>query len=304
MRDIELYQHRIKLSDPYRFITPHHEQSSETRVKWFVDRMADTKKIRFNHRDKTYVVFLKNQVWESDYFGFPCFSIEAVLFEGDRDCNLHDALKQFVKLHLPDHAYCTINVPSEDLALVQAIGSSGFKLVETRLNYVLKIDKTIQSRDLPYIKESSLADAATLKIIAKKMRNPYDRVHADPVFSADVADEYLGRFAEEAVKGFADLVLKSNDDLEVAHGFLAANYPVEILGKAVSKLVLAAIDNTNHKGRLFDLLHEMICILNQKNADYLTTITQAANMPAIKTWEKAGFSLYQVTHVFSLKISS
>jgi dTDP-4-amino-4,6-dideoxy-D-galactose acyltransferase len=248
-------------------------------------------------------VFLKHQIWEGDYFGFPCFSIEAVLFEGDLDCNLQDALKHFVKLYLPERAYCSINVPSEDLALVQAIGNSGFKLVETRLNYVLKIDKTIKSREPHYIQKASLTDAAALKNIAKKMRNPYDRVHADPVFSTDVADEYLGKFAEEAVKGFADLVLKSNDDFEMAHGFLAANYPVNILGQAVSKLVLAAIDNTNHKGRLFDLLHEMICILRQKNADYLTTITQAANMPAIKTWEKAGFTLYQVTHLFSLKVS-
>jgi ribosomal protein S18 acetylase RimI-like enzyme len=45
----------------------------------------------------------------------------------------------------------------------------------------------------------------------------------------------------------------------------------------------------------------MINRLKNKNADFLTTITQAANIPAIRTWEKAGFKLYKVTNLYSIK---
>ena len=84
-------------------------------------------------------------------------------------------------------------------------------------------------------------------------------------------------------------------------GFLAGNLPKDILGIKVAKLVLAAVDNSVEEGWLSRLLSEMIYLLKDAGADYLTTITQASNRPAIHVWEKAGFKLGFASYVFSCR---
>ena len=86
---------------------------------------------------------------------------------------------------------------------------------------------------------------------------------------------------------------------EKPFGFLAANNPKPVLGHNIAKLVLAAVDNSKQKGWLFHLLSGVIYELKGQRTDILTTITQASNKPAIRIWEKAGFRLGFVTHVYS-----
>lgn len=248
-----------------------------------------------------HLFIVKKLPWDSDYFGFPCFSVEYVLFNHGDHKILRNALNAFIKSNLAPNSYYTINAPSGDIVLVRALSSTRFNLVETRLNYFLKLGQNQVPASIDIIKEASLTDIPHLRSVAIKMRNRFDRVHADPAFSQDAADQYLARFVEESVKGFADLVLKIVDDKGVPFGFLAGNYPTEISGTQVSRLVLAAVDSSVQKGGLYDLLREMIYRVKIKNADYLTTITQAANIPAIRVWEKAGFSLFKATHLYSIK---
>lgn len=244
---------------------------------------------------------VKKLLWESNYFGFSCFSVEWILFKHADYKILRNALNVFIKSNLPPNSYFTINVPSEDITLVQALSSTKFNLVETRLNYFLTLNQNFEASHIDIIKEANITDIPYLRSVAMKMRNKFDRVHADPAFSEEQADEYLAKFAEESVKGFADLVLKVVDDNGIPFGFLAGNYPINISGLYVSKLVLAAVDSSVQRGRLIDLLAEMIYRVKLKKADYLTTITQAANIPAIRVWEKSGFSLFKVTHLYSIK---
>jgi len=243
----------------------------------------------------------KKQLWESDYFGFSCFSVEYVLFTHDDYKILHKALNAFIESSLQPNSYLTINVPTEDTILIQALGFTGFVLVETRLNYFIKLNQNHDLQNIGNIKEAGLEDIPYLRAVAMKMKNKYDRVHADPAFSEEEADQYLAKFVEESIKGFADIVLKVVNDKDIPFGFLAGNNPIKISEFYVSKLVLAAVDSFIQKGRLFDLLTEMMYRVKSKKADYLTTITQAANFPAIRVWEKSGFSLFKVTHLFSIK---
>ena len=149
------------------------------------------------------------------------------------------------------------------------------------------------------VRRAGIKDIPALRDVAKRMRNIYDRVHADPAFTAEEGDAYLGTFIEESVKGFADMVLVPDVTGEKPFGFLAANNPRLVLGHNIAKLVLAAVDNSVHKGWLYHLLTGVIFELKGQKTDILTTITQASNLPAIHTWEKAGFKLGFVTHVYS-----
>lgn len=240
--------------------------------------------------------FLK---WDSDFFQIPSYKIELIICTHTDSDLMRDAIQSYIG-QIPKNAYCFIDIPTENTQLLQAMSNTKFKLIETRLNYYFPIPKNYSEPRYP-VRKALVEDIDTLRNVAAKMRNIYDRVHADSSFTDDVADAYLAKFAEESVKGFADFVLVPDLKNTAPFGFLAANMPVMIEKNAVSKFVLAAIDSSVEKGLLHKLVTEMIYLLRENNADYLTTITQSANKAAINVWEKSGFKLYSVSHIYSLK---
>lgn len=255
--------------------------------------------VNINIDKKNHYFLVRPLIWDTNYFGFPIYKIELILYEHNNCFLLHDAINKFIKNYcMEKKCNYIIDIPSEDILLIQALSNTKFSLIETRLNFhISDIDKFEYKRFS--VRDAQLEDIEVLKKVAMKMRNKYDRVHADPVYTTKQADEYLGSFTEESIKGFADIIIVPSISSQEPNGFLAANKPINILGLRISKLVLAAVDNTFEKGWLFKLLTEMIYRMKELNANYITTNTQASNYPAIKTWEKAGFKLNYVTHIFS-----
>jgi dTDP-4-amino-4,6-dideoxy-D-galactose acyltransferase len=247
---------------------------------------------------KTHYFVFKNLKWDSDHFKFSINRIELILFDHHDPMLLNKALKVVTTSIIKPCEYFFITVPCEELVLIQALAGTCFRLVETRLNYFLS-DLAGYEAQRFQVREANYDDIMILKNIAVKMRNKYDRVHADPAFTTKEADNYLGIFIEESVKGFADTVLVPYIKGIEPFGFLAANNPKKVLGKNIAKLVLAAVDNSQYKDWLSKLLSEVIYKLKEQSADYLTTITQASNRKAIRIWEKAGFKLGFTTHIFS-----
>jgi dTDP-4-amino-4,6-dideoxy-D-galactose acyltransferase len=245
-----------------------------------------------------HIFIYKNLKWDTNYFKFSINKIELVFFDHNEIRILHNAITRFVNEYINPGEYFFLNIPCEQTVLIQALSKTGFRLVETRLNYFFS---GINNFNAPRhtVRKADIEDIRALKKIAVKMRNKYDRVHADPAFSTEIADTYLGTFVEEAVKGFADIVMIPDIPGVEPFGFLAANKPQKVVGLNIAKLVLAAVDNSNYKGWLYNLLSEVIYELKNNSTDYLTTITQASNRPAICTWEKAGFKLGSATHIYS-----
>jgi dTDP-4-amino-4,6-dideoxy-D-galactose acyltransferase len=239
-----------------------------------------------------------NLAWDTEYFKRKVYKIELILFKHRRPDILSRAVSQFIEYSIFNDDYFLINIPCEDLTLLQGLSQTGFRLVETRLNYYFPNIKSAEPPLYP-VRKADKNDIPALKDIAIRMRNRYDRIHADPAFSDKIADAYLGMFIEESVKGFADMVIIPDLPGKKPFGFLAASNPTPVLGYKIAKLVLAAVDNTYYKGWLSHLLSAVIYELKTLNVDILTTITQASNRPAIRTWEKAGFRLGYVTHVYS-----
>lgn len=246
---------------------------------------------------KTWFVW-KTPAWDSDYFRRKVVRIEFILPDHKSPEVAGLAISKFAKQLAGAGGYISVNIPCEDLLLIRSMSYSCFRLVETRLNYYFNGFGQVSAPEDP-VRMAVPEDIPALKEVAMKMRNRFDRVHADPAFSDDIADAYLGRFIEESVKGFADMVMVPDIKGVKPFGFLAADHPVETMGLRIAKLVLAAADNSHYKGWLSKLLSAVIFELKKKNTDILTTITQAANRPAIRTWEKAGFRLGFVTHLYS-----
>ena len=240
----------------------------------------------------------RNLAWDSDYFRRRVVRIELIISDHEDSDTVAVAVNRFLGRFTNSGDYLFMTVPCEDLLLLRSLAGTGFRQVETRLNYYFTGFESAQSPTLP-VRMAVADDIPILRDVAMRMRNRFDRVHADPAFTDEEADSYLGTFAEQSVRGFADMVAVPDLPGVKPFGFLAAGNPGRVMDLNIAKLVLAAVDNSEHRGWMFHLLGWIIQELKKKDADILTTITQASNRPAIRTWEKAGFLLGFVNHVYS-----
>lgn len=260
-----------------------------------------TNTVNLTVKNREHVFFVKKLQWDTEYFKFPIYKIEYIFYDHTDIDVLNEAINIFVSCHANEsHAHYTIDVPVEDIHLLQGISNSKFKIIEPRNYYHLNNVQEITMRGY----KTRLAndnDIDALKEVARKCRNVYDRVHADSAFSDEVADEYLATFAEQCVKGFADFTLVPDVPELDAFGFLASNKPYKVYDTQVSKFVLAAIDNSVQKGWYFKLMVDQINLLKKEGADCLTAITQSSNRGSIHTWEKLGFKQHASSIVFSYR---
>lgn len=252
--------------------------------------------------DLEHFFLIKKMEWDSNYLGFDNYKLINVFYSHNSLKTLVRAINSFKeRIYSLKKAYFFSDIPSEEINLIQALNTCGFRLVESRLNYYYEGIATFKNENRYSVRIAKAEDAELLKEVAIKMRNKFDRLHADMLIDNNVADNYIGKFAFNSVMGFADYVLIPDINRCQPFGFLALNKPIDIYGKKISKLVLAAIDNTNHKGWLYKLLSESIYLLKEHNADYLTTITQTSNIAAFRTWEKFGFKLGFITNILVYK---
>lgn len=236
--------------------------------------------------------------WDSDYFRRKVVRIDLILPDHDSAETTGRAISRFAEKTAGTDGYISVNIPGEDLFLIRSMAHSDYRLVETRLNYYFDSFDSVTAPTDP-VRHAVHDDIPALREVAMNMRNRFDRVHADPAFTDEVADAYLGTFIEQSVKGFADIVTVPDLRGVKPFAFLAADNPAEVMGFRIAKLVLAAADNGEYKGWLSKLLSAVMSELKLKGTDVLTTITQASNRPAIRTWENAGFRLGFVTHLWS-----
>jgi len=294
-RDLSYYS-------PYSFLrTISHERlSRETFTEPLIGSVASGRSslsAEFRAGKTTWFVW-RDLPWDSDYFRRRVVRIELIISDHEDADAVAVAVNRFLGRFTSPGDYVSMTVPCEDLLLLRGLAGTGFMLVETRLNYYFTGFESAQSPLLP-VRMAVADDIPVLRDVAMRMRNRFDRVHADPAFTEEEADSYLGTFAEQSVRGFADMVAVPDLPGVKPFGFLAAGNPERIMDLNIAKLVLAAVDNSEHRGWMFHLLGGIIRELKMKNTDILTTITQASNKPAIRTWEKAGFLLGFVTHVYS-----
>ncbi len=238
--------------------------------------------------------------WDTAYFKIPTYKLASVLFEGTNYKDLQQAIGHFIDLNLSQHkGYYFIEIPSEDTILLQALTANGFRFVETRLTYFRgNLDKF----DTPQryaVRQATENDALLLKEVARTTRNGYDRLHADTNFDLATADEYLATYVENAIKGFADVVLVPDDKAYPCEAFLTANYLKEewdLLNTNISKMVLSAVA-PSCKGWYQKLISEMTHHLREQGAEYIFMNTQSTNRAVFKVWQRLGYELGSTNHI-------
>jgi dTDP-4-amino-4,6-dideoxy-D-galactose acyltransferase len=270
-------------------IAPFNEDISRGRLK--------IKEISVDGNDHYFL--MRYLAWDSNYFKFPHYRIELILCEHTNAAILNAAIKIFLSQITEKNAYVIFEVPCENLYIIQAFANTKFKLIETRLHFFYSMqDKILNEQRYP-IRKANVEDIPALKYVARKMRNKFDRVHADPAYSDEVADEYIAQYIEECVKGFSDFVFVPDLPEIPAAGFFAGRNPKNINGINVSKLLITAVDKDSAKGWLQKIQSESLYYLAGLNTDYIVCNTQASNKPSMFSLYNSGFRLGRTTHIFT-----
>ncbi len=243
--------------------------------------------------------------WESEYFGIYSISLFYVDFKPNSLKNVKEGIFSFLnyfKNKVKKPFVITIELPSEDIELLQVLNDMRFRTIETRLHYV---NNRLHEFDFKQFKvrDAKKKDIENLKHIASFMRNKYDRFHADWSFSNTIADNYLSTYIENSIKGFADIVMVPNHPGISSDSFLTAkifkDYWVK-LEYPISKMVLSAVSTETNKGWYVKLIAEMTFRLRKLGAKSIFMTTQSTNIPVLVTWEKLGYKIGRSTHILSI----
>ena len=287
---------------PTSFFRKQADHSFEFFVKKEILSEKDQNKFFIKSIDnELYHFFYEYLAWDSKFFEMPTYKLKFVIFDSENYTNLLKAISAF-KDEVVKENYIFTEIPSEDVYLMQALNESLFRLVETRMTYYLDLKNYNNKRY--NVREAIIGDIPNLKKVSSKMVNPYDRFHADVFYNKKVADNFLGVFAEESVRGFADYVLVPDEDGLPSDSFLTARYNKEWWGEInikVSKMVLSAVSSTTNKGWYIKLISEMALHLKELGVDFVMMHPASTNKAVIHSYEKLGCKLGKVTHILSYK---
>ena len=246
---------------------------------------------------------LQNLPWDTQYFGTPTYRLFTGIFAGGTAAAaLQEAaarLRHELARRGPFYAFTL--APAEDIELLQALTSGGWRLVETRLNYYC--DPRAATLPPPVAVRLARPDeAAHIGRVSAAARNPYDRFHADPWFGAQRADEFLGRFAEATVDGtYADGVLVPNEHGLPVDSFMAfsdVRADAEAMGMGFTRMVLTAVGPAN-RGWHYRLVAEAIRRAATLDYAYALMNTQSTNRAVFRTCEKVGLRVGSTSHVLA-----
>jgi len=233
--------------------------------------------------------------WDADFFGAPVYKLFTVLFKASLTVQAVAAATKKFLLHAREQtekAYFFAELPIEDTILLQALGSAGWRTVETRLNFYHDAVAGFHYTSYP-VREAKPTEADHVGSISATARNPYDRFHADEWFGEGTADVFLHRYAAAAVEGYCDAVLVPDELGVPVDSFLAINdTPAQAaeLGFQASRIVLTAVGPAN-RGWHLKLVAATLQRARTMQADYVFMTTQATNRAVFRTCEKLGFKL-------------
>jgi dTDP-4-amino-4,6-dideoxy-D-galactose acyltransferase len=270
-------------------------------IKLFNDDLSKCNCFEYGNGNDLVKFYFTINEWENDYFGINSVNLLYVDFKPGRLKNVKNGIYSFLN-NIEPPFIITIELPSEDIELVQILNDARFRTIETRLHYV---NNRLHEFDFKRykVRDANQQDIKNLKYIALFMRNKYDRFHADWSFDNDDADNYLSTYIENSINGFADIVMVPNQPGISSDSFLTAKIFKdywEKLNYPISKMVLSAVSSETNKGWYVKLIAEMTFRLQELGAKSIFMTTQSTNIPVLVTWEKHNYKIGRSTHILSL----
>jgi dTDP-4-amino-4,6-dideoxy-D-galactose acyltransferase len=291
---------------PYNFLKG---LDNELQLKQFVQaKIKKFTKPDSNHSIYTVVVngssffFLYSYLpWDTSFFQVKTFKLYTVLYTQPQAETLTKAILAFREYIMSsEKAYCFIEIPAEDILLLQCLGNAGFRTLETRLTFYHDKLESFNHQRYP-VRKTTHHDIATVGRVAAEMRNEYDRFHSDSLFSQEQGDQFLRAYAEATVNGYCDTVLVPAEPGLPSEAFLAISHlqnDSDKINCQLARIVLTAVA-PSCKGWHLKLVSETTHYAKNLGARYLLMTTQATNRAVFRTTEKLGFKLGGTTLILS-----
>lgn len=290
---------RLAQHSPIAFLRGQEEAIAEMQVAHFLRDLRDG---RLQAHGADARLWLRALEWDSTYFGFPVHRIEFADWNEDLTAPA-EALAAVLRDILAtarerrSRAYFFADVPSEDTAMLQALGSAGFRLVETRLTYVHDEPGRVKADALAACRVASDVDADELRRVGRVARNAFDRYHADPFFGQRVADDYVGEYAAQCARGFADVVLVPGDG-QPAGAFVCGQLAVPSPGPKIGRLALAAVD-APRRGWYRTLGEALLRWMGDRDVAHVANTTQSTNRAVIHVTTQLGYRFGRASHILA-----
>jgi hypothetical protein len=188
------------------------------------------------------------------------------------------------------HAVFSI-VDVRDIATLQELTAAGAEVIETRLTYHRSLGD-FTSTDRFATRVATAEDIPSLQMAAVEMVNPFDRFHADPIYSKDHADRLMAEWIRASITGgYADGVLVPDAPAPKAfYTYKLGRQEWELYGVKLAQYVLSAV-HTEFRGWHLKLVSELNHLMKSLGAEHGYTVTQATNSAVIRNMEKLGFRL-------------
>lgn len=237
-------------------------------------------------------VFAEVLPWDTDFFGFKVARLNAIIPLADPTyqvlSDVGDAVDVLLKLcRERGVTYVFSGVDARDIAVVRALTSRGFELIESRLYSHLGL-RDFRPHERFSVRLANKEDVEPLGDVAATMVNPYDRFHADPVLAGS-ADRLMREWVRASVcDGYADGAMVP--DVTKPGAFLTIKEHRarwERQGLAIGQAPFGAVGR-QFRGWYVKLISEICCYLRDRGAEHFFMVTQTTNNAVVRSWEKLG----------------
>ena len=262
------------------------------------EKLSPTQYLKYD--DNNIEVFYILNKWESDFFKRKFYRIDKISFStvaSKKD--LMDSISNFCQtLHESDDGEIILHaeIPTEDNVLLQKMNLAGFRVVESRLHFIIKNLKDYE-QPRHKVRKASEADFSKLSKVVEGMINQYDRTNSAIDFSKEESGRYLVKFLENSIKKeICDFTLMpdSNDGKDMA--FLSFSVK-EDLGVKYALLPYGAVMSSTNKGWYKKLISELVYCAKDAGCEFAAMTTQVNNYAVHKSLMDLGFRIGRSTHV-------
>jgi hypothetical protein len=244
--------------------------------------------------DDNLAVFAERLPWDSDFFGYGVAKLHGIFplnepfyrpyadYAGPLEAVLELARRRGIQ-------YFFAVIDPRDLAVLRALGEQGFCLIETRVHYHMDI-RNFQYHERYPVRPATPDDIDILGRTAARMVNPFDRFHADPFISPELADRLMFKWVKASIQeGFADIVMVP--DSPQPEALCTVRYHKDKWSTWGVKLAQPAFTAVGHncKGWFLKLISEIHYHLREIGLEHSYYISQVTNSRVIAVLERLGY---------------
>ena len=242
-------------------------------------------------------------IWDSGYFEKSIYRINYIdLAKNTSQEDINSLLANLTSslASRDETAYIYIEVPSEDLEILEGISVNSWKLVETRLSFFHPNIAQICNQNHDEVRLATSKDVHELRNTAMNTRNEYDRFHSDSYFSPIEVDNFMGVFVENSLNGREDYVVVPKHG--PADAFFAGSRKMVGDKISVGRMTLSAV-STARKGWHLKVARGLCEYFYRDGLSTAVMTTQSTNRAVLTNLRKLDFQFGRSSHIFSFVIS-